>query len=102
MPLEHPDIPLWVIIAVTVVLPLVGYISRGWRDSLQSRVSERIGLSQAQRDFARQLQERVQHLEQQIARLQGQHQRDIAELREYYEARIAELERQLGRREPRP
>lgn len=86
------NVPAWVYIVVTVVLPVLGWISKDWRDKAQTKVQDVISVRGTQGDLITGLQKRVAELEQRLDGKDKHYQGLLDDMERRYLQHISTLE----------
>lgn len=89
------DVPAWVYIVVTVVLPVLGWISKDWRDKAQTKVQDVISVRGTQGDLITGLQKRVAELEQRLDAKDKHYQGMLDDMERRYLQHISTLEQHI-------
>ena len=93
------NIPVWVYLVVTVVLPVLGWISKDAKQRVESKVQDTMNVRGTQGDLIQGLQRRVSELEQRLDEKDRHYQELITSIGTRHEQHIADMEKHIQRLE---
>ena len=89
------DVPAWVYIVVTVVLPVLGWISKDAKQRLEAKVQDTVSVRGTQGDLITGLQKRVAELEQRLDGKDRHYQGLLDDMERRYLQHISTLEQHI-------